>query len=556
MQSAREWATQEFAAKLGLPLLYQDDGAPDDGHPRQDPSGISAGGGQMMSCRDHARFGQLMVNRGSWPIVPASATSSSGAEVSTTATEGGGGSGGAGGVEQLITPELVAEVTKQQIPKVSKSYGLLTWLGGAREDPDHTECCAPRWGGNATCSGKRLRRTIIGDDVTATPTATKQNTPTTLTIDDASPTPAQPSSSALDAVDGDGDFFPALPANVGVGMGWLGQYMFVVPDENLVVVSLGESWGSSLQCAADKGDGYDDAFSVTQVWRAFRNYTIVNRRSWPDSPPSSAESPPSPPSAAITPDDYAELRRPLPTAPPPPSLWQRGHLPSDHRHRTAARANLTAASSGGGGGGFCTCACPPGRGYGACFEMAASNPPKDCSAVGSTAASHPAAVCPALGVPKQCHSPPLPADTDCAAVGAHMHGDVGNPLVWGGTLNCSLRSPCQALPHGSSDPRFTSAACTCKRGGGGSSDDATTTTHARAACAAHPRIIVRAICAWPGCLRDRLVDVLQARPRFGANTPAHGRRLRARAYFQPVPACLQCHVSEPRPLNWCRCRGA
>jgi hypothetical protein len=468
MQSAREWATQEFAAKLGLPLLYQDDGAPDDGHPRQDPSGISAGGGQMMSCRDHARFGQLMVNRGSWPIVPASATTS------TTATDGGGGSGRGGGVEQLITPELVAEVTKQQIPKVSKSYGLLTWLGGAREDPDHTECCAPRWGGNATCSGKRLRRTIIGDDVTATTTAN----PTKLTIDDDdAPPPAQPSS-ALDAVNGDDDFSLALPANVGVGMGWLGQYMFVVPDEKLVVVSLGESWGSSLQCAADKGDGYDDAFSVTQVWRAFRNYTIVNRRSWPDSPSSSTESPPSPPSAAIAPDDYAELRRPLP-APPPPSLWQRGHLPSEHRHRTAARANRTAASSGGGGGGgFCTCACPPGRGYGACFEMSASNPPNECSAVGSTAASHPAAVCPAVGVPKQCHSPPLPADTDCAAVGAHMHGDVGDPLVWGGTLNCSLRSPCQALPHGS-DPRFTSAACTCKRGGGGGSSDAATTTRAR-----------------------------------------------------------------------------
>ena len=40
-------------------------------------------------------------------------------------------------------------------------------------------------------------------------------------------------------------------------------------------MTLGQSWGESLQCDGDKADGYDDAFSATQVWRAFRNHTVV-----------------------------------------------------------------------------------------------------------------------------------------------------------------------------------------------------------------------------------------------------------------------------------------
>ena len=43
------------------------------------------------------------------------------------------------------------------------------------------------------------------------------------------------------------DLLASLPATVGIAMGWLGQYMFVVPEENLVVISVGETWGSSLQ---------------------------------------------------------------------------------------------------------------------------------------------------------------------------------------------------------------------------------------------------------------------------------------------------------------------
>ena len=121
---------------------------------------------------------------------------------------------------------------RARAPQVSKSYGLLTWLGGAHEDPDDVQCCAPRWG-SETCSGRRLRDSILGDDYASV----------------------------------------GAPEVVAVGMGWLGQYIFVVPSQRMAIVSLGASWGSSIQCSAARGDGYDDAYSATQIWRAMDNIT-------------------------------------------------------------------------------------------------------------------------------------------------------------------------------------------------------------------------------------------------------------------------------------------
>ena len=129
----------------------------------------------MMSCRDNARLGQLLINRGLWPTTVVDSNKLV--------------------VEQLVKPELADQVTKQQIPHVSKAYGLLTWLGGAKADPDGVQCCAPRWGGKKTCTGKTLRSTIIGDDVDFDRTTNQSN----------------------------GDILATLPENVGVAMGWLGQ---------------------------------------------------------------------------------------------------------------------------------------------------------------------------------------------------------------------------------------------------------------------------------------------------------------------------------------------
>ena len=56
-RTALSFASEAFAAPLGLPDLYAYDGIGED---------ISAGGGQMVSCRDMARVGQLVLNRGAW----------------------------------------------------------------------------------------------------------------------------------------------------------------------------------------------------------------------------------------------------------------------------------------------------------------------------------------------------------------------------------------------------------------------------------------------------------------------------------------------------------
>jgi CubicO group peptidase (beta-lactamase class C family) len=52
------WATREYAEKMGLEDLFLFDNVPD--------GGVSAGGGQLMTCRDLARVGTLLVQRGSW----------------------------------------------------------------------------------------------------------------------------------------------------------------------------------------------------------------------------------------------------------------------------------------------------------------------------------------------------------------------------------------------------------------------------------------------------------------------------------------------------------
>lgn len=211
---AVDWATKNFAEVLGLGDLYADDDAGTD---------FVAGGGQRMSCRQHARVGQLLANMGAWPISNSTNQSTQlsqaqGAdEIDPEWADGEGDGDGTWAqdlrTEQLISPELCTEILSPQMPNVSKSYGLLTWLGGATADPHKVNCCAPRWGTPGTCSGKKLERSIIGDDI--------------VRAGGSVPPELSP---------------PLLPANVGLGMGWLGQYMYILPSERLVVVSLGESW--------------------------------------------------------------------------------------------------------------------------------------------------------------------------------------------------------------------------------------------------------------------------------------------------------------------------
>ena len=54
------WATREFGVPLGIPSIFLYDGL--------SSGDISAGGGQLYSCRDAARVGQLIASGGVWAV--------------------------------------------------------------------------------------------------------------------------------------------------------------------------------------------------------------------------------------------------------------------------------------------------------------------------------------------------------------------------------------------------------------------------------------------------------------------------------------------------------
>ena len=59
-------APEKLLVSAGTCVLRKPLSADDDFSDPTDGPEISAGGGQMMSCRDHLRVSQLLINRGRW----------------------------------------------------------------------------------------------------------------------------------------------------------------------------------------------------------------------------------------------------------------------------------------------------------------------------------------------------------------------------------------------------------------------------------------------------------------------------------------------------------
>ena len=192
--TTQQWATANFAIPLGIPDIYRYEGL---------NGTISAGGGQMVTCRQLLRLGQLIANRGAW-------VDADGAET------------------QFIDRDYMTQMTEPSYPKAFISYGFLTWLnrrrGGATAIAGDPQCCAPRWGDRDRCSNK-LTQSIIGDD-----------------NEDV-----------------------GAPSAMAIAFGWLSRAYFVVPGTNLVVVSIGSSWGWARSCRQ-----YDDGYTQTLIWNAIR----------------------------------------------------------------------------------------------------------------------------------------------------------------------------------------------------------------------------------------------------------------------------------------------
>ena len=124
----QEFATTHFAKPLGVPDLYKYDGSsPSPISPvdpaTSEPGEISAGGGQLYTCRDAARIGQLVASGGLW------------------ADE-------AGKPYQLMTQEFSKGFWTPQFPKNNAAYGFLTWLNSdvTKVGNGDVPCCGPRWG--------------------------------------------------------------------------------------------------------------------------------------------------------------------------------------------------------------------------------------------------------------------------------------------------------------------------------------------------------------------------------------------------------------------------
>ena len=60
------------------------------------------------------------------------------------------------------------------------------------------------------------------------------------------------------------------PREMLIAAGWLAQFLLVVPQWNLTVVTLGMTMGMSHWCDADAAN-YDEPWSMTQLWQALGN---------------------------------------------------------------------------------------------------------------------------------------------------------------------------------------------------------------------------------------------------------------------------------------------
>eukprot|EP00930_Biecheleria_cincta_P019698 TRINITY_DN14973_c0_g1_i1.p1 TRINITY_DN14973_c0_g1~~TRINITY_DN14973_c0_g1_i1.p1 ORF type:complete len:682 (-),score=69.57 TRINITY_DN14973_c0_g1_i1:89-2134(-) len=243
-ESSMTWATREYVLPMGLPQdLFAYDGFTD---PADGPE-FSPGGGQMMTCRDHLRVAQLLLNKGRW------------------ATDNGENPSRPDRPwRQLLTEEYVESMMRPNFPEAFTGYGMLSWLNAAANEK---HCCSPRWGNPTALPGNEGHLQTCAEET------------------------------LFDHMIGDGMTKQTAPHDLVLGMGQSAKYLMVIPSQSLAVVTLGLSWGSSNLCplgnvdvsgktlpngtVLPKGmllnaDGYDDGFVASQIWRAIGNLSRVD----------------------------------------------------------------------------------------------------------------------------------------------------------------------------------------------------------------------------------------------------------------------------------------
>lgn len=359
-----------FAEPLGVPRLYDYEGSAE----------ISAGGGQMASCEQIARMGQLILNRGRWRNEQSEFT--------------------------LADPTYMQDLLSPASRGLVDGYGFLAWLnadmtaatasgdaGNVTTNQSPTaHCCGPRWIGNIpapfgrhTCSNDSSAGTPdCGCCCVAPPSSKGSVAPQQFPCDPSLPvlvegatTPHQRDPSEYVSRQIVGDSFPEdsrappgvhNPPDMLMAMGAYAKYLYVVPSLDTIVVSMGLTFGKSQGCPG----GYDDSYSLSLIWNALASALTQNTTNGvTDTTAKPLQS------QAIKPAQGVVTQQPTKEE----QLGESGGASDIHKQA----------------GGSCKCYCPPGQGHGGCWNVTQ----EQCIGLGGPPGSA-AQSCPAIGVAHGC----------------------------------------------------------------------------------------------------------------------------------------------------------
>jgi CubicO group peptidase (beta-lactamase class C family) len=391
-----EWATEVFAVPLGIPDVFANDTYIGGGN-------ISAGGGQQMSCRQVGRIGQLLLNHGSWRGKPGEPAI------------------------QLYSEAYAEAMATPQFPVWGTSYGLLTWLNLAGASPAF--CCAPRW-----CQSQQRSpflgfdthqlHGIVGCDIE-------------YSASNSGPLESQPRGPLVKA-----------PPSALISYGFQARVMYVDPESELVVVTMGQTEGNSLW---DGGCSYDEGFTITLMVQAWQNATTPDpalKQAY-DAAAAGRVAGSAADSAAGSAADSAAG-----SAAGRVGEW--AHERHGERSSTAAARTIAARPPSSRPAqlgkqapptGSCFCFCPPGEGFGTCANVYDNSTHCDPSKL-PVSLPHPIEVCPATGLVQQC--------------GGFFHSKSPNPSCFQWVdqsyFDCDVIEPC---PQGHLHP-LDRQVCSCR----------------------------------------------------------------------------------------------
>jgi len=204
-KSAVGWAKLNLLDKIGIGDFYKYD--------EMDHGNFRASGGQMATCRDIARIGQFILNGGVWS------------------------SGPDGKPERLITEAFMDLMAKPAFPEVAQSYGFLSWVNQGPSKPGKG-CCRMN-----LCY---KRAALKAGDSEGDRSLLLDTTVTDLT---------EP-------------LVPGAPGRMIAMVGAPGKAMMVLPDQGILLMSLGNTWAEPKSCSSDFS-GSDDGLALRELWKAY-----------------------------------------------------------------------------------------------------------------------------------------------------------------------------------------------------------------------------------------------------------------------------------------------